>query len=63
MSGALLEYACDRCGTIELLSKPAGNVFQCTCCLGKPWHNRYPKVVYDPAKHQVENRPSGIGLG
>lgn len=63
MGGALLEYACDQCGVIELLAQSPASPFKCTCCLGKPWHNRYPKEVYDPAKHQVENRTSGIGLG
>lgn len=56
------EYACDTCGVIEVLSKPPSPPFQCTCCMGKPWHDLYPKVVYDPEKHLVANRPSGIGL-
>lgn len=61
--GTLLEYACDKCGVIELVSSPMASPFHCVCCQGKPWHNLYEKVVYDPAKHQVENRPSGVGLG
>lgn len=56
------DYACDTCGVIELLSKPPCPPFQCTCCMGKPWHDLYPKVVYDPEQHRVANRPSGIGL-
>lgn len=57
------DYACDKCDTIEILSKAPAPPFHCTCCQGKPWHNLYPQVKYDPTKHLVANRPSGIGLG
>lgn len=57
------DYACDKCDTIEILSEAPASPFHCTCCQGKPWHDLYPKVKYDPAQHLVANRPSGIGLG
>lgn len=62
-------FACDGCGTIdsdELTPLPVpcpSGKWLCTSCLGKPWHNQFPKEQYDPEKHFVVNRPSGIGLG
>jgi hypothetical protein len=31
--------------------------------MSQPWHNQFPQEKYDPEKHLVVNRPSGIGLG
>lgn len=35
----------------------------CTCCAGKPWHNRFEYRPYNPATDLVVNRATGIGLG
>lgn len=62
-------FACDKCETVDLdvlstLPQPCpSGKWLCTCCMSQPWHNQFPKETYDPEKHLVVNRPSGIGLG
>lgn len=62
-------FACDNCDTVDLedlstLPQPCpSGKWLCTCCMSQPWHNQFPKEKYDPEKHLVVNRPSGIGLG
>lgn len=62
-------FACDMCDTVELTElvelpqpTPSGK-WLCTCCMGKVWHEKFPKEQYDPEKHFVCNRPNGIGMG
>lgn len=59
-------FACKRCNTVdalELIPKDRVGLFECTLCLGLPWHNKFEAEQYDPDKDLVINRPNGFGLG
>ena len=57
------EFVCEKCGCVDLVrlqENPA--VYHCTECTTGKWHGLFPKQPYDPLKHLVVNRPSGLGM-
>lgn len=58
---------CTTCNTLDLfsLAYPHGVApgstasLKCTCCQGRPWHDRFPKEPYNPDEHHVMNPPPG----
>lgn len=65
------QFVCDACNCIDLveLAFPDGLPIEepeHLCSLCQPdgtWHELFPRVVYDPDRDMVVNRPTGLGLG
>lgn len=54
-----------QCQAVESreLATIENGIVLCSQCATGTWHGFFPKEKYDPSKHKVINRPSGIGLG
>lgn len=63
-------FVCESCNTVDSLSlaytkqekQYDHKQWLCTSCQGKPWHNQFPMIPYDPDNDIVVNKPSGVGL-
>ena len=57
------EFVCEVCGCVDLVRlQVTPGVYRCSECVTGHWHGLFPKQPYDPLKHLVVNRPSGLGM-